>query len=208
MAADVFDALCEARVIPVVRTDDAELAELAVAWLCEAGFRTFEITMTIPGAADLIARLAGREDLLVGAGTVMTADEARTALDCGARFVVSPCVVPDLPAICHAYGAACLLGALSPTEVRAAVDAGADAVKIFPVASAGGPRHLRLLAPVFPGVPLVPTGGITVSEVGDYIAAGAAFVGLGGTLVDQTALKAGEREKFVVVARHARASGG
>ncbi|MBL28559.1 MAG: 2-dehydro-3-deoxyphosphogluconate aldolase [Rhodospirillaceae bacterium] len=205
-AEDVLDQLRKARIVPVVRTADVELAELAVAWLAEAGFRTFEITLTIPGAVDFIRRLVDGTPYLVGAGTVMSVEDASRCLDAGARFIVSPAVVSELPPYAGAAGAATMLGAMTPTEVRAARLAGADAVKIFPASSAGGPAHIKALRAVFPDVPLVPTGGIGIADIGDYIAAGAALVGVGGKLIDEASLRDGEREKFLLVARHALAS--
>lgn len=190
-----------ARVLPVIRTADPALAATAVDWLDEAGCRSFEITLTIPGAVGLIARLAKRHDRLVGAGTVFTAAEAEACIAAGAAFVISPCVAPEVAAVAAAAGVACLLGAMTPTEVRAARAAGADAVKIFPADSAGGPGHIRALKSVFPAIPLVPTGGIDGGSVAAYLDAGAAFVAVGGRLVDPARLAAGDRAGFVAAAR-------
>lgn len=190
----MLSALTEARLVPVLRLSSAEATATAVGWLAEAGLSVFEITLTVPGAVGLIEQLAKRDNTLVGAGTVMNADQAQRCLDAGARFLVSPCVVPELPALCHARGAACLLGALTPSEVKAAVDAGADAVKIFP-ASTVGLSHFKALRSVFPGVEMVPTGGIGAADIADWLAAGAAFVGVGGKLT------AGGREDMISAAR-------
>jgi 2-dehydro-3-deoxyphosphogluconate aldolase/(4S)-4-hydroxy-2-oxoglutarate aldolase len=190
----VLSALSEARLVPVLRLSSAEATASAFDWLAEAGLSVFEITLTVPGAVALIERLVGRGNTLVGAGTVMNADQAKRCLDAGARFLVSPCVVPALPALCHARGAACLLGAMTPSEVKAAVDAGADAVKIFP-ASTLGLAHFKALRSVFPGVEMVPTGGIGAGDIADWLAAGAAFVGVGGKLT------AGARDDMIAAAR-------
>jgi 2-dehydro-3-deoxyphosphogluconate aldolase/(4S)-4-hydroxy-2-oxoglutarate aldolase len=199
--AETLARLGEAKLVPVIRTSTAAAAETVVAWLAEAGFTVFEITLTIPGATGLIADIAGREGMVVGAGTVMTREAAERCLDAGARFIVSPCVADALPPACGQAGVPCILGALTPTEVRAAVEAGADAVKIFPVSSVGGPAYVKALKAVFPEVPLVPTGGITPDEVAAYLGAGAAFVGIGGKLVDQALVAAGRREELVKTAR-------
>jgi 2-dehydro-3-deoxyphosphogluconate aldolase/(4S)-4-hydroxy-2-oxoglutarate aldolase len=193
--------LREARVVPVVRTSTAAHAETAVNWLKQAGLRIFEITMTIPGAVPLIARLAKDSDLLIGAGTVPDAATARACLDAGARFLVAPWVDPALSAPCREAGAALMLGALTPTEVRAAIAAGADVVKIFPASSAGGPAHIKALASVFPGVAFCPTGGVEPANVAAYLAAGAAFVGIGGALVDERRIAAGDRAAIEAAAR-------
>jgi len=190
-----------ARVVPVVRTHSAAHAATAVQWLRDAGLRIFEITMTIPDAPDLIRELARDAALLVGAGTVPDAPTARACLDAGARFIVAPWVDANLSAPCKAAGAALMLGALTPTEVRAALAAGADVVKIFPASSAGGPAHIRALASVFPGVAFCPTGGVEFANIPAYLAAGAAFVGMGGALVDEKRIAAGDREAIEAAAK-------
>src|ERR1700688_2437741 len=154
----LIERLRAAKVVPVVRMRSAAHAETAVAWLRGAGIRIFEITMTIPGAVALIARLASDTDLLIGAGTVPDAATARVCLEAGARFVVAPWVDPTLSQPCRQADAALMLGALTPTEVRAALAAGADVVKIFPASSVGGPAHIRALRSVFPDVAFCPTG--------------------------------------------------
>ena len=197
----VLERLRAARVVPVVRTPDAALAATGVAWLREAGMTVFEITLTIPGAVELIRALAADPALLVGAGTVADAASAAACLAAGARFIVSPWVDPTLAAPCRASGAAFLPGALTPTEVRAALAAGADAVKIFPASSVGGPAHLAALRSVFPGVAFCPTGGVGPGDIAAYLAAGAAFVGMGGALVDAKRIAAGDKGAILAAAR-------
>jgi 2-dehydro-3-deoxyphosphogluconate aldolase/(4S)-4-hydroxy-2-oxoglutarate aldolase len=197
----LIETLRAARVVPVVRTSSAEHAETAVTWLRQAGLRIFEITLTIPGAVDLIARLARDPDVLIGAGTVPDAAAARACLDAGARFLVAPWVDPSLAEPCRAAGATLMLGALTPTEVRAALAAGADVVKVFPASSAGGPGHVRALASVLPHVAFCPTGGVEPGNVAAYLAAGAAFVGMGGALVDEKRIAAGDKDAIQGVAR-------
>ena len=198
----MLERLAAARVIPVVRTPTAALAETAVEWLHAAGLRVFEITMTVPGAPALIDRLVRNGDVVVGAGTVPDA-AAAACLDAGAQFIVAPWVDAALAGPCAAAGATLMLGALTPTEVRAALAAGADAVKIFPASSAGGPAHVKALASVFPGVAFCPTGGVGPGEVGDYLAAGARFVGMGGAMVDPVRIAAGDRRSVEDAARRA-----
>ena len=194
-------ALRAARVVPVIRTRSAALAATGVQWLREAGLAVFEITMTIPDAPALIRELAADPGLLIGAGTVADARSAEACLAAGARFIVAPWVDPALAAPCRAAGATLLLGAMTPTEVRAALAAGADAVKIFPASSAGGPGHIKALASVFPGVAFCPTGGVEPGNVAAYLAAGAAFVGMGGRLVDEARIAAGDRAAIAEAAR-------
>ena len=197
----LIQRLRDARVVPVIRTHSAQHAETAVTWLRAAGLRIFEITMTIPDAIPLIARLAQDPALTIGAGTVPDAATAQACLNAGARFLVAPWVDPDLAAPSRAAGATLMLGALTPTEVRAALQAGADVVKVFPASSTGGPAHIKALASVFPGVAFCPTGGVEPSNVAAYLSAGAAFVGMGGALVDEKRIAAGDRAAIEAVAR-------
>ena len=194
-----------ARVVPVVRMKSAAHAATAIRWLYDAGLRIFEITMTIPDAPALIRELSSDPALLVGAGTVPDAATAETCLKAGARFVVSPWVDPDLVAPCRAAGAILMSGATTPTEVRAALKAGAEVVKIFPAASAGGPGHVKALASVFPGVTFCPTGGVDPSNLEAYLAAGASFVGMGGKLVDESLVAAGDHAAVMAVAAQIQA---
>jgi 2-dehydro-3-deoxyphosphogluconate aldolase/(4S)-4-hydroxy-2-oxoglutarate aldolase len=197
----LLSRLRAARVVPVIRTTNPTLAATGVAWLREAGLTVFEITMTIPDAPALIRDLARDPSLLVGAGTVPDARTAEACLAAGAKFIVAPWVDATLAGPCRVAGATLLLGAITPTEVRAALAAGAHAVKIFPASSAGGPGHLKALASVFPGVAFCPTGGVEPGNVAAYLQAGAAFVGMGGKLVDEKLIAAGDRAAIQATAR-------
>lgn len=195
--------LRRARVVPVVRTRQAAHAATAVAWLREAGFAVFEITMTVPDAPGLIRALAAEPGLVVGAGTVPDAEAAAACLGAGAQFLVTPWVDPAVAAAARAAGACAMPGAMTPTEVRAALAVGADVVKLFPAASVGGPAHLRALRSVFPEVAFCPTGGVDPGNAPDYLAAGAAFVGMGGRLVDEALIAAGDKAAVQRAARDA-----
>ena len=194
---NVLEQLRQLRVIPVVRTSTPELAVTAIEWLSEAGLRTFEITLTIPDAVELVAKYALRKDILIGAGTVTNVLQAERCLDSGANYLVSPSVVPELPEISHQQEVPCFLGALTPTELHNAVRAGADAVKIYPINHMGGASYLKALTSVFPEVALIPTGGIKTNEIFQYLNSGAACVGLGGELVNETLIREGQREKII-----------
>ena len=198
---DLINRLRAARVVPVVRTRSAEHAATVIHWLRDVGISIFEITMTVPGAVGLIGELSKEPDLLIGAGTVANAANASACLDAGARFIVAPWVDAALAEPCRQAGATLMLGALTPTEVRAALAAGADVVKVFPASSAGGPGHIRALASVLPQVAFCPTGGVEPGNVGAYLAAGAAFVGIGGALVDEKRIAAGDRAAIQEAAR-------
>lgn len=193
MSHPLLPRLIEARVVPVVRTRSHEAARTAVAWLREAGFTTFEITLTVPNATALIAELARDPALLVGAGTVRTAAEAYACGEAGARFIVCPWNEPEIVPAGRRFGALVMLGALTPDEVVEALEGFADVVKIFPAASMGGPAHIRALRSVFPEVPFCPTGGVDPSNLRAYLDAGASCVGIGGKLVDETLIAAGDK---------------
>jgi 2-dehydro-3-deoxyphosphogluconate aldolase/(4S)-4-hydroxy-2-oxoglutarate aldolase len=137
---------------------------------------------------------------MVGAGTVPDRATAETCLAAGARFIVAPWIDASLAVPCRAANAVLMLGALTPTEVRAALAAGADVVKVFPASSAGGPAHIRALHSVLPDVAFCPTGGVEPGNVAAYLAAGAAFVGMGGALVDEKRIAAGDRAAITTAA--------
>ncbi|MCO5101409.1 MAG: bifunctional 4-hydroxy-2-oxoglutarate aldolase/2-dehydro-3-deoxy-phosphogluconate aldolase [Burkholderiaceae bacterium] len=189
------------RVLPVLRLADAEQTLDAVDCLHEAGFRVFEITMTTPGAQAIVGRLVReRPDSLVGAGTIVDVAGAESCLAQGAAFLVTPYPVRGVAALCHAARRAALIGAFTPAEVAAAMDEGADVVKVFP-ASTGGPAHVAALGSIFPGVRLCPTGGIDNTQIAAYLKAGAAMVGAGSRLVDRDALARADRAAVVTTAR-------
>jgi 2-dehydro-3-deoxyphosphogluconate aldolase/(4S)-4-hydroxy-2-oxoglutarate aldolase len=190
------------RVIPVLRLASRRDAEAAVECLIEAGFRTVEITLTTPGATDLIKvlRRSSTEDFLVGAGTVLELASARHCLDAGADYLVSPCLVPGMARLANDAGRFALTGGFTPAEVLGAWREGAAVVKVFP-ASTGGPSHLAALHAVYPDIPLCPTGGVSASNMLDYFRAGAAVVGIGNNVIDQKALAAGDRSQVIAHAR-------
>jgi 2-dehydro-3-deoxyphosphogluconate aldolase/(4S)-4-hydroxy-2-oxoglutarate aldolase len=202
----LLPALKAARVVPVIRTSTTAHAATACAWLREAGISVFEITMSVPDAPALIADLAREPELLVGAGTVASVADADTCLRAGAKFLVAPWVGAEIVAPARAAGAAVMLGALTPTEVRAALAAGTDVVKVFPASSAGGPAHIRALRSVFPGATFCPTGGVDPSNLRTWLDAGAAFVGIGGKLVDEKLIAANEKSAVQDAARAALAA--
>lgn len=196
------DQLLASRVIPVLRLPSRKDAEVAIDCLIEAGFNTVEVTLTTPGAIELIASLrrSGKVDFLIGAGTVLDLASARACLDAGADYLVSPCLVPGMAALADAAGRIALTGGFTPGEVLAAWREGAAVVKVFP-ASTGGPSHLGALHAVYPDIPLCPTGGVSSSNMLDYFKAGAAVVGVGNNVIDQKALAAGDRGGVIAHAR-------
>lgn len=184
-------------VVAVVRADSGDEAVQAARALLRGGVRGIEITFTVPGAAETIARLAREAasgnlegELLLGAGTVLSLEQADAALDAGAEFLVSPCIVGDVIHQAQARGAAMLPGALTPTEIWTAHALGGDIIKVFP-ASRFGPAYFKDLKGPLPHIPLLPTGGVDAKNAGEWIRAGAVALGVGGKLVDREAIKAG-----------------
>jgi 2-dehydro-3-deoxyphosphogluconate aldolase/(4S)-4-hydroxy-2-oxoglutarate aldolase len=192
----VMDTIARQRVIGIVRAESADAARETGGRLLDAGLRAVEISMTTPGALDVIAALAG-PDVVVGAGTVLDAATARLATLAGATFLVAPSLDPEMVATGHRYGAAVVPGAQTPTEIVAAMDAGADAVKLYP-ASAASPAVLKDLIAPLPQVPFVPTGGVSLDAAPDWIAAGAVAVGLGSALSKGTAAETATRVKTLL----------
>lgn len=203
---DIADTLREAGVAPVIRTSSEATARRGVDILIEEGFDLFEITLTTPGALAIIRDLAGRDGLSVGVGTVLTADQGQEAIAAGATFVVSPAAVPGLGAICRAAGRPMALGAATPTEALRAHEDGAAFVKLFPAAQLGGPGFVKALRSVFPDIAFMPTGGIGPDQIGAYLDAGAACLGMGGNLVNETAIAAGDDQIIRTAARAVRAA--
>lgn len=184
-----LSTLTETRILAVLRAPSAEAALHAADALVDGGITGLEITYSTPDAVAVIRALDDKygDRIYLGAGTVTTASQASDAVDAGARFLVSPGTRPELTAAMKATGATVLTGALTPSEIMAAVEYGADVIKIFP-ASLGGPGYLRSLRGPFPDVRLMPTGGVTPENLGDWIAAGAIAVGAGSDLVSTAAL--------------------
>jgi 2-dehydro-3-deoxyphosphogluconate aldolase/(4S)-4-hydroxy-2-oxoglutarate aldolase len=212
--AETVAHLRDVGIIPIIRAPSADVAVRVAGALVAAGITVAEVTMTVPDALSAIATLtrehAGR--LLVGAGTVTDVRTAERAIEAGARFLVSPCLTRDVMDVGTRHDVALVPGALTPTEIFQAVTAGADLVKVFPVQNVGGASYLRALRSPFPDLPLVPTGGVTLESVGDYIRAGAVAVGVGGELVQRAALARGDYDaigslgaRFVQAVKSARA---
>jgi 2-dehydro-3-deoxyphosphogluconate aldolase / (4S)-4-hydroxy-2-oxoglutarate aldolase len=172
-------------VIAVVRLDDLSKAVPLTEALVAGGVRAVEFTFTNPAAGEAIAAASAAlgSRALIGAGSVLDAETARVAILAGARFVVTPTVSLSTIEICNRYGVATTIGALTPTEILTAWQAGATFVKVFP-ASLGGPRYLRDVLGPLPQLKLIPTGGVDVDNAGEFIRAGAAAVALGSNLVD------------------------
>lgn len=169
------------RAVAVLRGSDPDIVYERARAVLEGGIRAIEITLTVPGAIDVILRLAGDADAIVGAGSVRTASDVDRCLDAGALFVVSPVCQPEVIRRAKERQALVIPGAMTPTEVSTAWDLGGDLIKIFPAARLG-PKFLSDLHGPLPEIPLVPTGGITDINAIEYLKAGAALIGIGSWL--------------------------
>jgi 2-dehydro-3-deoxyphosphogluconate aldolase/(4S)-4-hydroxy-2-oxoglutarate aldolase len=193
-AKDTLQRIAATGIVPVVRAASGEEALAVVDAIRAGGIDVIELTMTVPGAVEVIRELSRRygDDVLLGAGTVLDAETARACMLAGARFVVSPIVDPATIACCRTYGVPAMAGALTPTEVVQAWRAGSDVVKIFPCSAVGGASYIRSLKAPLPQIPLMPTGGVSLATVADFIQAGSVAVGAGADLVDVARIRAGE----------------
>jgi len=210
----VRDRITEIGIVPVVRASSPRDARIAADAVCEGGIPIVEITMTVPGAIEVIRELTknAASEVLVGAGTVLNAEAARRCLDAGAQFLVSPGLNLQTVELAVREGKLMMAGALTPTEIITAWEAGSDFVKVFPCGQVGGAKYIKALKGPLPQVRLVPTGGVTLDTAAELIQAGAAALGVGGELVHAEALKSNKPEiivenarKFLAIVKQARA---
>lgn len=210
----VRERIMEIGIVPVVRASSADQASIAAEAVRLGGIPIVEITMTVPGAVELIRELVRNcgSEVLIGAGTVLHAEAARRCIDAGAEFLVSPGLNLETVAFAAREGKLIMAGALTPTEVMAAWEAGADFIKIFPCGQVGGAKYIKALKGPFPQIPFVPTGGVNLNTAAEFLEAGSVALGIGGELVQAEALKTNKPEiivenarKFLAIVKHARA---
>jgi len=200
---EVIKQIKDTGVIPVVRASSADEAMRAIDAIREGGISVLEITMTVPNAFSVIEQVTTRfgSDALIGAGTVLDAETAKSCIASGAEFIVSPALNMETIAYCREQGVTVIPGALTPTEVVQAWHAGADFVKVFPAGAVGGPSYLKALKAPLPQIELVPTGGVSLETAAAFIKAGAAALGVGSDLVDIKALRDGQSQLITDRAR-------
>ena len=193
----------EIGIVPVVRASSAREARIAADAVCKGCIPIVEITMTVPGAIEVIRELARNcgSEILIGAGTVLNAADALRCLDAGAQFLVTPGFNRATVELAVRESKLIMAGALTPTEIIEAWTAGSDFVKVFPCGQVGGAKYIKALKGPLPQVPLVPTGGVNLSTAAEFIEAGAAALGVGGELVQAEALKSNKPELIVEAAR-------
>lgn len=200
---EVLKFIKREKLIPVIRAATAGEAVQAVEILASSGIKIFEITLTTPGAVELIRELggAGGSQILIGAGTVLSRANAEKCVEAGAKFIVSPSFDAETIEFCRANEIAAMPGALTPTEISKAWQAGADCVKVFPCEAMGGAKYLKALKSVFPHIEMMPTGGVSLETIADFLESGAFAVGVGADLVDVKAIREGGLE---IIAEKAR----
>jgi 2-dehydro-3-deoxyphosphogluconate aldolase/(4S)-4-hydroxy-2-oxoglutarate aldolase len=201
---EVFNRMMSEGLVPVIRVSSAQEAIDVADAIKEGGVTLIEITMSVPGAIDVIKGLAQkyRDEIIMGAGTILDPETGRAALLAGAQFIVTPTLNLDVIQLAHRYSAVVVPGAMTPTEILTAWNAGADMVKVFPAAQLGGPEYLKAIRGPLPQILLVPTGGVNLQNAGAFIKAGAAALGVGGELVDKKAVK---EKKFHIITENTRA---
>jgi 2-dehydro-3-deoxyphosphogluconate aldolase/(4S)-4-hydroxy-2-oxoglutarate aldolase len=190
---EILSHLIEGKIVAVVRLDSAEALVNVASALKAGGISTIEFTMSAPGVLEMINQAASHfgRDVLLGAGTVLDPETARAAILAGAEFIVTPTFNPATIELCRRYGKPVVPGALTPTEIQTAWEAGADLVKVFP-ASVMGPGYLKAVLAPLPHLRLVPTGGVSADNAAEYIKAGATALGVGGKLVDKAIVARGD----------------
>ena len=201
---EIFNRMVSEGLIPVIRVSSAAEAIDVAHAIKEGGVTLIEITMSVPGAMEAIKELSRkyRDDIIMGAGTILDPETGRAALLAGAQFIVTPTLNLDLIQLAHRYSAVIVPGAMTPTEILTAWNAGADMVKVFPAAQLGGPEYIRALRGPLPQILYVPTGGVNLQNAGAFIKAGSTALGVGGELVDKKAVK---EKKFNIITDNTRA---
>jgi 2-dehydro-3-deoxyphosphogluconate aldolase/(4S)-4-hydroxy-2-oxoglutarate aldolase len=190
-------------IVPIIRTSSVESAIKSVEAVYNGGIRAAEITMTVPGAIQALEKVADKfgDKIVLGAGTVLDPETARICMLAGAQFFVTPALNVKTVEMARRYSKAICPGALTPTEVVTAWDAGADVVKVFPCGNVGGPKYIKALKGPLPQIEMIPTGGVNLETTPEFLKAGACAVAVGGELVDAKLVKAGEYGKIEELAK-------
>lgn len=199
----ILSSIVDIGIVPVVRTTSAESAIRAIEAIYEGGIRAAEITMTVPGALRALEKVADQfgDRIVLGAGTVLDPETARACMLAGAEFFVTPSLNVKTIEMARRYSKAIMPGALTPTEVLTAWEAGADVVKVFPCGNVGGPKYIKALKGPFPQIEMCPTGGVNLETAGEFLKAGACAVAVGGELVDAKLIKEGRYDQIQERAR-------
>ncbi len=202
-AQQILAAITKIGLVPVVRTASAETALLSVEAIYNGGVRAAEVTMTVPGALKALEKLADKfgDKLVLGAGTVLDPETARSCMLAGAQFFVTPNLKLATIEMAKRYSKVICAGALTPTEVLTAWEAGADVVKVFPANAVGGPKYIKALKGPLPHIEMIPTGGVNLETAGEFLKAGACAVAVGGELIDARLIKENRYDEMEARAR-------
>lgn len=194
----IRSSIIDIGIVPIVRTNSAESAVKSIEAVYAGGIRSAEITMTVPGAIKALEKLADAlgDKMVLGAGTVLDPETARICILAGAQFLVTPALRVSTIEVAHRYSKVICPGALTPTEVLTAWEAGADFVKIFPCSNMGGAKYIKALKGPFPQIEMIPTGGVNLDTAADFLKAGSAAVAVGSELIDAQTIKDGNYEIF------------
>ena len=189
-------------IMPVIRAANPAEALRAVEAICAGGISIVEITMTVPDAPRVLREVArANSEFLVGAGTVLNAEQAEICIDAGARFLISPGLAPEVIRTAAKHGVLAIPGAFTPSEIMAAMELGVEVIKIFPCGSGGGPSHIKALRGPFPDCRFIPTGGVSLKNAEEYFSAGAFALGIGAELADLAALRKNEPHRITEAAK-------
>jgi 2-dehydro-3-deoxyphosphogluconate aldolase / (4S)-4-hydroxy-2-oxoglutarate aldolase len=192
----------EIGIMPVIRAANPDEALRAVEAICAGGISIVEITMTVPDAPRVLREVArANSEFLVGAGTVLNAEQAEICIDAGARFLISPGLAPEVIRTAAKHGVLAIPGAFTPSEIMAAMELGVEVIKIFPCGSGGGPSHIKALRGPFPDCRFIPTGGVSLKNAEEYFSAGAFALGIGAELADLAALRKNEPHRITEAAK-------
>lgn len=211
---DILNQLFTEKVVAIVRLDSGEQLVKVAEALKAGGISAIEFTCTTPGALDMVKEASAHfgGEALIGAGTVLDPETARSAILAGAEFIVTPSINLDTIAVCKRYGKPIVAGAMTPTEMLTVWEAGADLVKVFPASIIGGPAYIKAVLAPFPQLRLAPTGGVSADNAAQFLKAGAAVVAVGGSLVNKKAVASGdwaaitaEAQRLVAAVRSAAA---
>lgn len=196
-------SILEVGIVPIVRCDSSRQAIEAAKAIYRGGLRALEVTMTVPGAIRVLEKVADEfgDRVILGAGTVLDPETARICMLAGAEFIVTPSLNVRTIEMCRRYSKAILPGALTPTEILTAWDAGADMVKVFPAGNLGGPSYIKALKGPLPQIHMVPTGGVGLENAAAFLQAGASAIAVGSDLVSKKALDSGDYEQITKLAR-------
>jgi len=194
----IRSSIVDIGIVPIVRTNSAESAVKSIEAVYAGGIRSAEITMTVPGAIKALEKLADAlgDKMVLGAGTVLDPETARICILAGAQFLVTPALRVSTIEVAHRYSKVICPGALTPTEVLTAWEAGADFVKVFPCSNMGGAKYIKALKGPFPQIEMIPTGGVNLDTAADFLKAGSAAVAVGSELIDAQTIKDGKYEVF------------